>query len=137
VQIDRQTFASDSLSIVVCTRFDCSERSGKTCPGIRSPTSPRAKFEIIENRAGVGGPEDLTSPSYITERMKRLGRTSKPIRIDWNKGEFARSLDDFDRQTVLSGADVQILDFVCEIARYMFAAGLSGQTLARDRSGYI
>jgi hypothetical protein len=70
--VDRQTFASDSLDIAVCTRFDYPERSGKTYPGTMSPTSPRARFEIIYNRAGVGTPKEFEIP----ERMKQLGRTS-------------------------------------------------------------
>jgi hypothetical protein len=61
--VDNQTFASDSLDMTGCTWFDCPERSGKTYPGTMSPTSPRARFEIIDNRAGVGAPEDSTSPS--------------------------------------------------------------------------
>jgi hypothetical protein len=90
--------------------------------------------------------------------MKRLRRTSGPIRADWNRAESARSIDEFDRtvvrlqplsgnweearsriycqsrKSVLGGVDVEILDFVCEIARYMSVAGLTTQTLARAES---
>jgi hypothetical protein len=111
--------------------------------------SPRARFEIIDNRAGVGAPEDSISPSHVAERMKQLGRTSESIRTGWNSAEFARSIDDFGRtivrwppfsgnwkearsgsyyqsgKTVLNGCDIEVPDFTCEIARYMSAAGLT------------
>jgi hypothetical protein len=62
--VDRQTFASDSLSIAVCTRFDCREGSGKTYPEAISPTSPRERFEIIYNKIQDHIQQD--SRSYTT-----------------------------------------------------------------------
>jgi hypothetical protein len=135
---DRQTFASDSLSITVCTWFDYLELSGKTHPGTMSPTLPRARFEIIDNRAGVGAPGDSISPPHVAEGMKQFRRTSGAIRTGWNRAKFAQSTDDFgrtavrwpsfsrnwkeacsrgyyqSRKTVLNGCNI---DFTCEIGR--------------------
>jgi hypothetical protein len=80
--VARHTFASDLLYILVCTRFDCPDRSGNTYPGTISPTSPRARFPIINSGRGVGAPDNSTSPSHVADRMKRLGSTSGPAGTD-------------------------------------------------------
>jgi hypothetical protein len=61
-------------------------------PPIEHEPIPRICMEhaavVTDNGAGVGAPEDLTSPSHIAERMKWLGRTSGPIRSGWNRAGF-------------------------------------------------